>query len=59
MQGNTLADVERGKEEIKKRGVQIEKIASSKKTLYEQFNKFSSSRPEDEDHEDACLVCHL
>lgn len=59
VQGKTLADVEREKEEIKKRGIQVEKIVSSKKTLYEQFNEFSSRQTEDEDPGDACLVCHL
>jgi PP-loop superfamily ATP-utilizing enzyme len=59
VQGKTLADVERQKEEIKRRAGTSITSNPSPMTLYDIFSKKHPSSVEDEMSEDACLICEL
>lgn len=60
VQGATLADVEREKEQIKARAKLAEERNGNGKghTLFEMYSEFSDQR-DWEDPGDACLICHL
>lgn len=61
--GKTLADIEKNKDEIKKRAAQAQEAESGKKdkrTLFDLFDGFSSHHDIEEDEPgDPCLVCEL
>ncbi len=59
VQGSTLIRIERDKDKIKERADRARKTMGGKKTLYEQFEEFSTNRLEDDDPGDSCLICHL
>lgn len=58
VQGSSLIRIEREKDKIKQRAMLKEELGKNKRTLFEQFDEFSSSTNE-EDQGEACLICHL
>lgn len=58
--GKSLADVERDKEEIKRRAFESETSQERTRTLFEAFREFAKpEQREDDDPGEACLICHL